>query len=859
MSPQAQVQDKGLAELYIFGGVDSRSNPLNMPQDRSLLCSNWVPNIGGWLELRRGYTELATTGATIGAYIHSIAPYTMWTNVKYLLLGAGANVYSLALATGVITEIGTLNTSNPWNWFPSAGQINIGDGANVWFFDGTTLRLSGIRSMTTAEANNVSVSIGTDTPSLSGTTVVFASGGDWLSNDVTGEIVYGAVWDPLAGAISPLVAINTTPILGVAGQRLNASSLPLLSGSKLWVLACTADGGTAPSYISARGTSSPTALPFTSFSVSGQVVTVVSTGHGMTDGYPIAVIYQTGTQVAWYGGVFRVDPVFANVGPVAIAVIDANHYSFQVPAGTTVPGYSSTLITYAIMTGGTIVSNLPVLAANYQQTGLPPSTVGGAQPGYQLYACIWDPVTQHAGNRMAIGARLAPSDPSTINVASLPNLNSENPEWQILLGYTIDGGEVPYLLLDSGGNWLSVPSGVTSWVIGGNYTQDQTSEMPYRNGIPPAMNKFCIIGDQALGCTGQDAYVYVSASAASPLNPEVVGQPNESWSPDDVVTFPTREVPTCIQEYNQSAMVFSLNYSAPLVNTSGVWDWGQGFPCGCAGQRAFVKTIHGPFWVTGQKQLATINTNWGAGYALATGPIVVSSEYERALLAMIGDQYLGEVEVAAYIDVAKQKDEIIIKALDVNGVPFEIVHDFNLKDDKAQFGQAYFRQYGSILAEDYTLANGFDVNGLQRVYAGGSDGNVYQEESGYNDNGDEFEATYLGLVNLGGEKPSLTDIQIWGDHTIIDTPVLQLNNTLDATGDWVPLLPAQDRGDGTHDFKFHNRVKSGESNFFYVQIQLTSHSVDAPTTELSTPPHFPVEDYGKIYLARILFGTSRGT
>src|ERR1039458_10312941 len=55
------IQDQSPSEQYVFGGVDSQSNPLNMPQDRALRCCNWVPNAGGWLELRRGYTPVAST------------------------------------------------------------------------------------------------------------------------------------------------------------------------------------------------------------------------------------------------------------------------------------------------------------------------------------------------------------------------------------------------------------------------------------------------------------------------------------------------------------------------------------------------------------------------------------------------------------------------------------------------------------------------------------------------------------------------------------------------------------------------------------------------------------------------------
>ena len=45
-------------EFYEFGGVDSRSNPLNMPSNRSLRCKNWVPMRSGHLQLRRGYTAI---------------------------------------------------------------------------------------------------------------------------------------------------------------------------------------------------------------------------------------------------------------------------------------------------------------------------------------------------------------------------------------------------------------------------------------------------------------------------------------------------------------------------------------------------------------------------------------------------------------------------------------------------------------------------------------------------------------------------------------------------------------------------------------------------------------------------------
>lgn len=51
--------------------------------------------------------------------------------------------------------------------------------------------------------------------------------------------------------------------------------------------------------------------------------------------------------------------------------------------------------------------------------------------------------------------------------------------------------------------------------------------------------------------------------------------------------------------------------------------------------------------------------------------------------------------------------------------------------------------------------------------------------------------------------------------------------------------------------------KNGEIQFCYIRVQLTSHSADAPTAELNDPPHYPLEDYGKIYMARFTSGVSR--
>src|SRR5260370_203487 len=84
------------------GGVDSRSNPINMPRTRSLRCLNWAPKQAGFWELRWGYSTV-TMSAVTATTIHSIFPYRTWNGTKYVLFMQGTTLNVLNTATGVVT------------------------------------------------------------------------------------------------------------------------------------------------------------------------------------------------------------------------------------------------------------------------------------------------------------------------------------------------------------------------------------------------------------------------------------------------------------------------------------------------------------------------------------------------------------------------------------------------------------------------------------------------------------------------------------------------------------------------------------------------------------------------------------
>src|SRR5271165_5211663 len=262
-------------EFYEFGGVDSRSNPLNMPSNRSLRCKNWVPMRSGHLQLRRGYTAIAQDSVT-ATPIHSLASFRLLNDARYLVYGQGTNVNRLDLSSGhvaAVTVKGKVVVAGRWSWAFAKNMLHGGNGSQVKMVDSVgVMRDSGLPDPSTPNPHRPQNPVHPD-----------------------------------------------------------------------------------------------------------------------------------------FGGAI-----------VAIGAADAN--------------------------------------------GVPASAVGGAQPGYQFYAALWNRVTNHVSNRVAIGTRVVPTVASDISITGLPDCSSAggwDDEWDILIGRTDDGGEVPHPCVDSDGNWLYSPNAST--------------------------------------------------------------------------------------------------------------------------------------------------------------------------------------------------------------------------------------------------------------------------------------------------------------------------------------------------------------------------------------------------------------
>jgi hypothetical protein len=572
----------------------------------------------------------------------------------------------------------------------------------------------------------------------------------------------------------------------------------------------------------------------------GNVCTATSTAHGLSAGDVVVI---AGTTENAYNRVATV-----------ITVPDADHFTFESYSGGEVTqGTVSRIVTAGNAATSVVISAPTVdtsIAVN-EERGIAASSVGGAQPGFQFYACVYNRSGGgHVGNRIKIGGRLKTTNRTNVRISGLPNLSGEDAEWELLIGRTGDGAEVPYAIADSAFAWHSVLSGQTATAIT-EAAIDGDSELPTRNGLPPAdVDKAWRVGDRICAAANGKPTLWRSGSEQESRLGRFVGCPEQAWAADDIETFPTAQAITCGAAYNYDSWLFTLNDMAVLTDLSGVLGWQGPWNFGCAGPNAFTLGWKGlPYWVTGEKQLATMT---------AEGPAVVSDEYEAALLSRIGDAYLGETETVYYRHAKKQIDQLRIKGRDASGAPFTVIHDFTLRDDRSPYGQAYEAVYAGPLAANYTQALIRDGMNRLQVCAGAGDGCIYQLYTGDNDAGSEFTADYAQLLYAGPLRSAIKRNEWWGDANLewyladaLDTPA-QVDQMKMLSDTVARPVPGEE-----HNSHYVVDLDSPQITHAYLWIRLVSHSADG-TTELNSPPHFPLETYGRVYASMPLVGPSRG-
>lgn len=807
----------------------------------------------GILELRNGFSTVTVTGSSSAAAFHSLLPYTQFDNAgnetPYALMGQGTQLRALNIVSGVVAVPGirgaALASTASFAPYLGNGKIHFGNGADQKCFDGTTVRDNGLRSLTAAEVANVVLtpSVGEFTPAENASiSIAAAAGGTFSATSGSGFLFYAVRFDNAVNELGAATIIaGSGRVSCTANQKFTLSTLPTTGGLPK-LIARTGDSLAAANFCT------NTSTVIVSCSRSGTTLTVIATAHGLSNG-----------DIVVLSGTTNFDSVYS------VTVTDVNTFTATLflavgqntTGANTTGGTCKRIISVAVATTTVDITSPAqdtTVVVNDANRGLAVPAVT-TNAGYALYASLYNPNGGgHVGNRIQIGGgRIAyATNRFNVRITGLPDLSGTDTEWAIMIGRTGDGGQLPYPCQDSNANFFFTASGQTAITLTTQGALFGTSELPTRNGvIPAALNMFCRVGDRIHGGQTGRPTVYRSATEADSLNGDFVGRPEQSWAPTDIDTFPTAEGLTGCFEDDRGAFFGTKNDGAVFADTGQGFAWlGPWYGAGMAGRFAWCKTPYGNYWLTGHKQLATMRNGV---------PVAVSDEYEASALARIGDAFLSQVQMFHLVDVAKRINKITIKCLDSNGVPFEVFHDFKIRDGQSPEGQCYDATYSAPLATNFVLAQVRDSAGALRLWAGASTGQIYQLETGANDAGTEFTADYIGLANGGPNRPSLPEVQWYGDQKVIVSTGRKLNSTVDAGGDkdMQPLVDAPRVVDPS-DFLFAANNKNSTVNHLYVRFQLTSHSADG-NLNLNDPPHLPLENYGRIYLTRGLVGTQQGT
>lgn len=843
-------------EQVEFGGVDSRSNPLNMPTNRALRNLNWTVKSGGWLELRPGYTTVSQSTITSSA-IHSLIPFTLFDQTKYVVRFQGMTPYLVAIATGTVTSptFGTgasFSSSTPGQSFFYNNHLYYGNGTDQLYFDGVTWRPSGLRAPTTAEVAPVTVyfgSTGEMTPvQRAGVALAQSAGGSFPVQSQSGMLFYVTLFNPPNNEWSP----TTQPVasgriqISTLNNKVTITGLPDESAIGVFKLISRTDDGTAPAYFCTTAA----AVAIQTVTRSGSTVTVNATAHGRATG---DVLILAGVGDANYNNVW------------SITVVSANQFTFKMfaPAGvaSTSGGTLAPILTVAAATLTVDVTSTlqdKSILVNDPNRGIATSTIGGTNPGFQFYLAIARVVNGsvvHVGNRVAVGLRIVPTTRSILYLQNLPTY--ADPEWQLMVGRTSDGLVIPYASVDTAGANLLVPNGQTSILVTTWGTIDGNQELPFRNTVIPATcDKFAVVGDYVYAADSISPTIRRSGSAVKARNGQFLGDLAQSWATNDIDTFPTNQTPVLLAETEGMLFVATRSDCAFLVDNLGIPMWLGPYTKGAAGPRASVRTDHGFYWVSWDKELCTV---------VDGKPISVSDEYDTAELAQLGDAFKTKIELQYFRSTSLDRDELVIFGQKSDGTPHKIVVDFKLLDARSPWGQGRGEEYLGPLATVYTTVMIVDANNIRQLWAGGSVGNIYLLYSGGDDVGTQFTADTVFLKATGLERLQVGSLDFFGDGNVVVSYGLQLNSTLDAglETDLIVLTPLQGGAPMQVPGRFDQaawRVPLSDPEQLghtYLRFQLTSHPIDGNLT-LSNPPHLPLETYGRVYLVAPLVGEERG-
>lgn len=479
--------------------------------------------------------------------------------------------------------------------------------------------------------------------------------------------------------------------------------------------------------------------------------------------------------------------------------------------------------------------------------------------GYQLFMCYYEPATGHIGNRVAIGNRFQVTTPNgVVNITGLPDLSPFPSLSGVvkLIGRTGDNGLVPNAFIDASGTFIVVGNAFTTATIV-SPTTDPESELPTRNGLPPHFNKISYALGRACVIDEDDpSAVRFSESLADVPSGLFMGDPRQAWPPSNKQFFPTGERCRSIHAVDSEHWVWTRNHLGILSEFQAtdsslgkpILQWRGTWVGGIANHRAFVKTKHGPFWVSAERQIMARPT--AASYQSgAAGPVPISTDYDAALLARIVD--LETIEMAYLLDPEKDIDCLYVTGLDINNQQVVIVHDFGAGGIGRE--HVYNVRLNTFVRNPDQVVSVRDTTGKMRLWAGTNTGIFVQLEDGDSDASATYSADCVMIYNGGPKSPTLGAIEWFGDSDVEITVSKDLRLTLQEMGDLESLQP-NEVDPLTSLWKVQIEEKA---QFMFLRFQLDAHPADGTLAFNSPIPHVPLETYGRVYMARPEIGMGR--
>lgn len=527
--------------------------------------------------------------------------------------------------------------------------------------------------------------------------------------------------------------------------------------------------------------------------------------------------------------------------------------------------------------------------------------------GCRIYVGLHNTATQHFSNAIYCGEIGAITD----EVITVSNLNrlvaaynnaTEQGELKFVFYATIDGGQVPYLILNStlDGPLTAAISATSQSLSVTSITQqgfvlDNTQERPIENFPPRPMSQIAYVNGRVYGILsgyGSDqssgylpdaptpgeadspAYyrdftypltrskdvggIVWSAAAGDSQDRDFVGIPEESWPTRNFKFAPNGELPVVIDAApgDQNLLVLTTNGTYLLQEAAdGLHTYTTiSDTDGCINRETYVRTPRGPMWVTQDQQLVLLN-------ASTLQLEVLSDDFAERLSDP--DVLPTQYSAACYLrDPIDRLDQYKVWRGETAG-NYCLIYDFALGG--LMYEEDGFATIAALTAIDtFGHKHHIQTDG-ETIWAAERDPNTnriaVRDTVTYGGATTDPVGVYYTQWMAGSQRDQRLDFSVL--YLTGDIGAVQVTYYLDYKSDAYPLaLDKTPQSDS--DMLYSGGLREGNLAALKLKIELTGHSADLSS------PYYPeneddgadltIEPYGVIYdLACGLLGTMNRT